>query len=391
MDNLFGRSIPRLGFGCMRLPEGQDGNYIEEECQEMFDFAMEHGINYFDSAWHYIESQEMIGRCLAKYPRESYILVGKLCFHDGGLLSRKMAMEAFEKELKDARTSYMDLELIHALGNPGSLERVDKLDIWGFMRDLKVSGRVKHIGISFHSLPENLEKVLSEHPEIEVVQIQANYYDYNTDGARENGGCREVYEICRKYDKPVIIMEPLKGGNLAGVDQHPEVKKLFEEADPKRSAVSWGLSYAASLEGVVTVLSGMSTIEQMKDNYKLMIEDFKPLTEEEKQMLGRVAKIIEGKGVIGCTGCRYCVDEGCPAGINIPKILSCMNMIPQYQNLRMARLNYYQTIEEHGPKDCQECGACETACPQKLGIRELLKQADEQLYAGENYDPWANH
>ena len=250
---------------------------------------------------------------------------------------------------------------------------------------------LKHIGISFHSLPENLEKVLSKHPEIEVVQIQANYYDYNTDGARENGGCREVYEICRKYNKPVIIMEPLKGGNLAEVDQHPEVKKLFEEAAPKRSAVSWGLSYAASLEGVVTVLSGMSTIEQMKDNYKLMIEDFKPLTEEEMQMLGRVAKIIEGKGVIGCTGCRYCVDEGCPAGINIPKILSCMNMIPQYQNLRIARLNYYQTIEEHGLKDCQECGACETACPQKLAIRELLKQADEQLYVGENYDPWANH
>ena len=301
--NLFGRPIPRLGFGCMRLPEGQDGNYIEEECQEMFDFAMEHGINYFDSAWHYIESQEMIGRCLAKYPRESYILVGKLCFHDGGLLSREMAMEAFEKELKDARTSYMDLELIHALGNPGSLERVDKLDIWGFMQDLKANGRVKHIGISFHSLPENLEKVLSKHPEIEVVQIQANYYDYNTDGARENGGCREVYEICRKYNKPVIIMEPLKGGNLAGVDQHPEVKKLFEEADLERSAVSWGLSYAASLEGVVTVLSGMSTIEQMKDNYKLMMEDFKPLTEEEMQMLGRAAKIIESKGVVGCTGC----------------------------------------------------------------------------------------
>lgn len=391
MDQLFGRKLPRLGFGCMRLPESQDGNYIVEECQEMFDFAMEHGMNYFDSAWHYIASQEMIGRCLAKYPRESYILVGKLCFHDGTLVSREMALEAFEKELSDARTDYMDLELIHALGHPGSIQRVDELDIWGFMRDLKAQGRVKHIGISFHSLPENLERILSRHPEIEVVQIQANYYDHHTDGARRSGGCREVYEICRKYGKPVIIMEPLKGGNLATADQQPEVKKLFEETDPSRSAVSWGLSYAASLEGVLVVLSGMSTIEQMKENYKIMLEDYKPLTEDEMRMLGKAAKLLESKRPVGCTRCHYCIDEGCPAGIDIPKVLFSLNTLHQYQNPRTARLEYYQAIEKHGPKDCLLCGACENACPQKLPIRKLLKQADVQLYAGEDYDPWANH
>lgn len=391
MENLFGRPLPRLGFGCMRLPEGQDGEYIEEECQEMFDFAMEHGINYFDSAWHYIDSQKMIGKCLQKYPRDSYILVGKLCFTDGTLETREAAMAAFEKELTDARTDYMDLELIHALGSPGSLRRVDELDIWEFMQKLKESGRIKHMGISFHSLPENLEKVLALHPEIEVVQIQANYYDYNTDTGRRNGACRQVYEICRRYQKPVIIMEPLKGGNLAGIDQHPEIKKLFQETDPSRSAVSWGLSYAASLEGVLVVLSGMSTIQQMKDNYKLMFEDYRPLTEEEKQMLGKAAKLIESKGPVGCTGCHYCVDEGCPANINIPKILSSLDMIDQYQNLRMARLNYYQAIEEHRPGECLDCGSCERICPQKLSVRELLRQAEERLYAGEDYDPWANH
>lgn len=158
MENFFGRPVPRLGFGCMRLPESQDGNYIEDEIQAMFDFAMTHGINYFDSAWHYIGSQEMIGKCLVNYPRESYILVGKLCFHDGTLRSREEAEQAFQKELADARTDYMDLELIHALGNPGSLERVEALDIWTYMKGLKASGRTRHIGISLlnQSIPSAL-------------------------------------------------------------------------------------------------------------------------------------------------------------------------------------------------------------------------------------------
>lgn len=388
--NLFGRPVPRLGFGCMRLPEGQDGNYIEDEIQEMFDYAMTHGINYFDSAWHYIGSQLMIGKSLAKYPRKSYILVGKLCFHDGTLTSREMAEKAFQKELSDARTDYMDLELIHALGNPGSLERVEALDIWRFMRDLKASGRVKHIGISFHSTPENLDRILTGHPEIEVVQIQANYYDHNTDGAAAVGGSYETYQICRKHGKPVIIMEPVKGGSLAGVDQHPEIKELFDRADPAQSPSAWALRYAAGLEGVVTVLSGMSTIGQMKENVKLMMEDYKPLTESEKEMLRKAAKIMESKGPIGCTGCHYCTDKGCPAGINIPKVLSCLNMLHQHQNLRTARLAYYQAIESHGPRDCLRCGSCENSCPQKLNIMNLLQEADTKLYAG-NIDPWANH
>lgn len=150
-NNIFGRPIPRLGFGCMRLQESQDGEYIEEECRQMFDYAMAHGLNYFDSAWHYIENQLMIGKCLAKYPRESYILVGKLCFTNGTLETREAALEAFEKELRDARTDYMDLELIHTLGSPGSLQRVDDLDIWGFMQELKVQGRIRHWGFSYHS------------------------------------------------------------------------------------------------------------------------------------------------------------------------------------------------------------------------------------------------
>lgn len=391
MDNLFGRTVPRLGFGCMRLPEGQNGEYIEEECQEMFDFAMEHGINYFDSAWHYIDSQLMIGKCLAKYPRESYILVGKLCFTDGTLETREAALEAFEKELRDARTDYMDLELIHTLGSPGSLKRVDDLDIWGFMRELKASGRVKHFGFSFHSTPENLEKILSGHPEVEVVQIQANYYDHNTDGARANGGCREVYDICRKYHKPVIIMEPVKGGNLVHVDRHPEVKALMEEADATQSTSAWALRYAASLEGVVTVLSGMSTIEQMKENYHIMMEDFKPLTEQEKNMLAKAAKLIESKKPVGCTGCHYCTDKGCPAQIRIPEVLNCLNMLNQYHNPRMARMSYYPAISEHSPRECLRCGSCERECPQRLPIMELIKETDEKLYIGENIDIWANH
>lgn len=391
MEELFGRPTPRLGFGCMRLPEGQDGAYIEDECQEMFDFAMEHGMNYFDSAWHYIDSQKMIGRCLAKYPRESYMLVGKLCFTDGTLETRGAAMEAFEKELADARTDYMDLELIHTLGSAGSIKRVDDLDIWGFMRDLKASGRVRHIGFSFHSTPEDLEKILTRHPEMEVVQIQANYYDHNTDGARANGGCLEVYEICRRHHKPVIIMEPVKGGNLIHVDQHPEVKALMEGADPTQSTAAWALRYAASLEGVVTVLSGMSTIGQMKENYRILMEDFKPLTEDEKAMLARAAELIESKRPVGCTGCHYCTDKGCPAKIRIPEVLYCLNHLNQFQDLRMARMSYYPAISEHSPRECLQCGSCERECPQHLPIMDLIREADEKLYIGEGIDIWANH
>lgn len=391
MDNLFDRPVPRLGFGCMRLPEGQNGEYIEDECQQMFDYAMDHGINYFDSAWHYVDNQLMIGKCLAKYPRESYILVGKLCFADGTLETREAAQAAFEKELHDARTDYMDLELIHTLGSPGSLQRVDELDIWGFMHELKAQGRIKHFGFSFHSTPENLEALLQAHPEVEVVQIQANYYDHNTQDARANGGCREVYDICRKYGKPVIIMEPIKGGNLSNVIQHPEVKQIMEAVDPTQSASAWALRYAASLDGVLTVLSGMSTLPQMQENHRILMQDFKPLTEDEQAMLEQVAKIIADKKPVGCTGCHYCTDKGCPVGIRIPEVLSCLNLLNQYHNPRMARMSYYPAISEHSPRECLRCGGCERSCPQKLPIMDLIREADDKLYIGENIDIWANH
>ena len=186
-------------------------------------------------------------------------------------------------------------------------------------------------------------------------------------------------------------MEPVKGGNLSNVDMHPEVKAMMQQADPAQSSAAWALRYVASLDGVLTVLSGMSTIEQMKENYKILMEDFKPLTESEKKMLASAAKVIESKSPVGCTGCRYCTDHGCPAGIDIPEVLSCLNMLSQYQNLRTARLKYYQITGNHGPKNCLHCGRCEGECPQKLSIMSLLQQADKKLYAGPNYDPWANH
>ena len=178
-----------------------------------------------------------------------------------------------------------------------------------------------------------------------------------------------MYEICRKYGKPVIIMEPVKGGNLVNVDSHPEVKELMEQADPAQSTASWALRYAASLEGVVTVLSGMSTMEQIKENYKILMEDFKPLTNDEKAMLQKAAKIIESKRPVGCTGCHYCTDRGCPAGIRIPEVLNCLNLLNQYHNPRMARMSYYSAASEHRPVECMDCGACERECPQNLPIR----------------------
>lgn len=380
LNNLFGRPIPRLGFGCMRLPETPDELYIEEECQAMFDYAMEHGINYFDSAWHYIDSQKMIGMCLKKYPRDSYILVGKLCFYDGTLHSLEAATEAFQKELDDCGTDYMDLELIHALGNPGSIKRVDELDVWSFMRDLKASGRVKHIGISFHSWPEDLEHILSQHPEIEVVQIQANYYDHNTVRSRHIGASYDVYEICRKYDKPVIVMEPIKGGNLVNASKHPEIADLFHNADPSQNDVSWALRYAASLDGVATVLSGMSSLEQMEENCHILMEAFEPLRKADVMMLKKAAEILDGKAPIGCTACRYCVDAGCPAGIDIPRVLEPLNMAEQYKEMDGARHAYHlatRILKQVGPKDCIRCGICVNACPQKLPVMDLVQRAGD--------------
>lgn len=392
MENLFHKPISRLGFGCMRLPEGQDGEYIESEIEQMFDYAMSHGINYFDSAWHYIDSQLMIGKYLTpKYPRESFVLVGKLHFHEDTLHNWKLAMEGFEKELRDAGTDYMDLELMHAIGDKESLSVIEREDFWRFMRELKASGRAKHIGFSWHGKPDDLDRLLTEHPEIEVVQIQANYFDHFTESRYANGGGWDTYEICRRHGKPVTIMEPIKGGSLAQVDQHPEVKALLQEADPSQSPAAWALRYAAGLDGVITVLSGMSAIEQMKENEKILLTDYRPLTAENKAMLKKVAEIIESKRPVGCTGCRYCMDKGCPAGIRIPNVLSSLNTLHQYQNIRTARKEYYETIGEHRPIECLGCGTCERECPQGLPIRQLIREADEKLWVGENYDVWANH
>lgn len=391
MESIFDKPIPRLGFGCMRLPEGQDGEYIVEECQQMFDYAMAHGITYFDSAWHYIENQLMIGKCLSKYPRESYVLVGKLFFNDGTINTWEKAEAAFQKELSDARVAYNDLELLHAVGSEEAKERIDRMDAWGFMRSLKESGRVKHIGMSFHGTAELLDRVLTEHPELEVIQLQTNYFDHFTNSRHANGGGLDVYDVARKHGKPIIVMEPVKGGNLAQVDQHPEIKALFEAADPSMTPASWALRYAASMEGVMIVLSGMSNMEQMEQNVKLMQEGFQPLTEADKEMLKKAAEIIESKQPVGCTGCRYCVEKGCPAGIRIPQVLKSLNMLHQYQNIRGARMEYYGAISEHRPTECIRCGSCERECPQSLPIRDLIREADDRLYAGPNYDVWANH
>ena len=392
MENPFGKPISRLGFGCMRLPESQDGEYIESEIEQMFDFAMTHGINYFDSAWHYIDSQVMIGKYLtSKYPRDSFTLVGKLHFHEDMLHNWKLAMEGFEKELSDAKTDYMDMELMHAIGDRESLHVIEREDFWRFMSELKASGRAKHIGFSWHGQPDDLDRLLTEHPEVEVVQIQANYFDHFTESRYANGGGLSTYEICRRHGKPVTIMEPIKGGSLANVDQHPEIKSLFEGADPSQTVASWALRYAAGLDGVITVLSGMSTLEQMQENVGILIDNYKPLTDDNKMMLQKAAELIESHRPVGCTGCHYCTDKGCPAGIRIPNVLASLNSLHQYQNLRTARKQYYESVGEHRPIECLNCGSCERECPQSLPIRQLIHEADEKLWAGDNYDVWANH
>ena len=254
-----------------------------------------------------------------------------------------------------------------------SAERVakaDELGAWDFMKRLKAEGRAKHIGFSFHDTAEALEDILKAHPEMEFVQLQINYVDWESESVQS----RKCYEVARKYNKPVIIMEPVRGGSLAIMP--PQVQQVFKEAEPENSVASWAVRYCASLEGIVTVLSGMSTEEQLNDNVSYM-ENFQPLNEGERATVQKVVDILNSLPTIPCTACKYCVD-GCPQKINIPGIFKAMNDLTLYNNEVTARRSYDNAVGEGGKAgDCIQCGACEAHCPQKIEIIETLKKAAE--------------
>jgi len=365
----------KLGFGMMRLPltNADDPKSLDEEkIQQMVDEYMARGFNYFDTAWMYHngESEGLVKKCLLdKYPRESYTVTDKL--PDYILGPGRTPQDVFNTQIERTGLDYFDYYLIHDT-NAGSIGTFEEYHCFEFVEELLDKGLVKHIGLSHHDGPELLEEILIRHPRIEFVQLQINYLDWDSLGVR----ARECYEVAVKYGKKVLIMEPVKGGTLAAVPE--SVEKHFKEADPDMSVASWAIRFAASLPEVYMVLSGMSNMEQLKDNLSYM-DDFRPLDEREMAVVKEAVDLINENIAVPCTACNYCTVV-CPMNVQIPRLFSLYNADLQEADFKpwSAHEELYNNLvltEGLGvASDCIECGACEDRCPQHLAIREHLKE-----------------
>jgi len=355
--------MKKLGFGFMRLPKLEDGGIDLEQVKQMVDTYLEAGFSYFDTAHGYLggESEKAIKTCLtSRYPRERYVLTDKLSnnFYETEADIRPI----IDVELEACGVDYFDYLLLHAV-NSRYYEKAKECHVFETFQALKEEGKIRHAGMSFHDTPEVLDQILTEQPSIEVVQIQFNYLDE----ANPSVESRKCYEVCRKHGKQVLVMEPVKGGALAGL---PEEAGAILDRLHGGSHASYAIRYAASQEGILSVLSGMSTLAQVQDNVSYM-QDFQPLNAAELAAVQQVRDFILSQELIGCTGCRYCVD-GCPMQIPIPDIFDVCNQKKQY----LVSWRYGAVTKDKGKaSDCVNCGQCEDVCPQKLSIRALLKQA----------------
>ena len=356
-----------FGFGFMRLP--MNGEEVDHELTcKMVDTFMENGFNYFDTAHNYIKGKSEIAlrECLVKrYPREDFLIVDKLT--PSYFQKEEDIRPLFQEQLDACGVDYFDFYLMHAQDEE-YFEKYKKCRAYETAFELKKEGKIKHVGFSFHDTPEVLDKILTEYPEFEVVQIQLNYLDYESPLVQS----RKCYEVCVKHNKPVIIMEPVKGGHL--VNFTPEVQAIFDELQGGSNA-SYALRFAAGFDNVMMVLSGMSNMEQVEDNVSFM-KEFKPLDEKEMEAVWNACDLIKKQNTIPCTACRYCVD-GCPAKIDIPALFGDMNNKKVYRAWS-AGADYKEHTKDKGKaSDCIKCGKCEGICPQHLEIRKLLGEVAE--------------
>lgn len=364
-----------FGFGCMRLP--MQGEEVDtEQFSRMVDAFLEAGFNYFDTAHGYIstKSEPAIRECLtSRYPRDSYILTDKLT---GSYFNQESDIRPFfQSQLDICGVDYFDFYLMHAQ-DADSFAKFKRCRAYETALELKAEGRIRHVGISFHDTAGVLDQILTEYPQVEVVQLQLNYVDWESNDVQS----RLCYETAVRHGKRVLVMEPVKGGLLADIPE--EAKALLKEAAPDASPASWAVRFAASLPNVAVVLSGMSNMEQMEDNLSYMGQ-FQPLTDAEQRVIQRVTEVILSKAAIACTSCRYCVD-GCPRKIAIPDYFKLVNNISKFGEAQRAeaKMSYrYRTEELRMGKasDCVKCGKCEAACPQHLPIRELLVKVAEEF------------
>ena len=368
-DNQYpGKDTFKLGFGLMRLPKNGDGSIdIPQVCQ-MADAFIAAGGTYFDTAYVYEDGRsEAVFReaVVNRYPREAYTIATKLCAwlqcHD-----EASAKQQFWTSLERTGAGYFDYYLLHALQR-NNYKKYDEYHIWDFVAEQKRKGLVRNWGFSFHADPELLEALLTAHPEVDFVQLQINYADWENPGV----AARRNWEICKAHGKPVTVMEPVKGGVLA--DPIPTVKAVFDETGSDMSYASWAIRYVASKENIITVLSGMSSLAQMEDNLSYM-KDFKPLSEAEQGVIFQAQLALNADQSIPCTACHYCT-EGCPMGIPIPEIFTVENRRKGSPQFRTVREYNIVTAGKGRASDCVQCGQCENACPQHLPIISLLQKA----------------
>lgn len=366
--------MKKLGFGLMRLPQKNKNDAASvdvEKVKQMVDLFLEKGFTYFDTAWmyHAFASESVAKEVLVnRHPRDSFTLATKL--HAGFFHSLEDRDKVFNAQLEKTGAGYFDYYLLHGV-DAIMYPQYEQLDCFQWLLEKKEKGLVRHAGFSFHDTPERLDEILDKHPEMEFVQLQINYLDWESPWIQ----ARACYEVARKHDKPIIVMEPVKGGTLSNVPD--DVEKLFHSHNPNMSVASWAIRFAASLPGIMLVLSGMSSLEQVEDNLSYM-DDFIPLTEEEKSICFQAADIINAQTAIPCTGCSYCT-ERCPQHIAIPQYFSLYNE-DMRENLEekgwTANISNYDTLNGKFGKasDCIACGQCESVCPQHLPIIENLKK-----------------
>ncbi len=368
-----GENIKKLGFGLMRLPQ-KDGVIDVEQVKVMVDKFMDAGFTYFDTAWAYAGSEDAIRQALVeRYPREAFQLATKNAAWIN-CKTREEAIAQFDTSLKQTGAGYFDFYLLHNLGESRT-KYFDDFDLWSWVQEKKAEGLIKHVGFSFHSTPEELDAILTAHPEMEFVQLQINYADWDYPAVQS----RRCYEVARAHGKPVIIMEPVKGGMLANPPE--SVQKILRDAEPEMSISSWAIRFAANLEGIITVLSGMSNVAQMEDNLSYM-KTFTGLTDAEKATLHAAQTEFSSIPLIPCTTCNYCA-KVCPMHIGISGTFTGMNYLTLYHDLPAAKHQEEWLVGGHGLKpasECIKCGKCEKACPQHIAIREELVKADKALY-----------